>query len=68
MQNTQNNRSPSPVSTYGAGNLYVVAMIKTRTFENTEALIAETEALLRKTLEQPGNLMLSGGTHPLRNI
>ena len=39
-------------------------MIKTRIFENTEALIAETAGLLRQTLATPGNLMLSGGSTP----
>ena len=42
----------------------VSAMIKTRIFENTEGLIAETVGLLRQTLATPGNLMLSGGSTP----
>lgn len=39
-------------------------MIKSRIFETTEALILETEELLRQTLAAPGNLMLSGGSTP----
>ena len=39
-------------------------MIKTRIFENTEELIAETVGLLRQTLATPGHLMLSGGSTP----
>jgi 6-phosphogluconolactonase/glucosamine-6-phosphate isomerase/deaminase len=39
-------------------------MITKRIFETTDALILETEALLRKTLGTPGNLMLSGGSTP----
>lgn len=39
-------------------------MINTRIFENTEGLINETAALLRKTVAAPGNLMLSGGSTP----
>ncbi len=39
-------------------------MIKIRHFETLEALIAETEALLRRTLAESGNLMLSGGSTP----
>lgn len=42
----------------------VKAMIKKRIFDSTEELITETVELLRKTLEQPGNLMLSGGSTP----
>ena len=45
-------------------NSHYAPMIKTRIFESTEALIAETEQLLRDTLAQPGNLMLSGGSTP----
>lgn len=39
-------------------------MIKIRYFETLEALVAETEALLRRTLAESGNLMLSGGSTP----
>ncbi|VGO14425.1 6-phosphogluconolactonase [Pontiella desulfatans] len=39
-------------------------MITTRTFDSTDALILETEELLRKTLSTSGNLMLSGGSTP----
>ncbi len=39
-------------------------MIKTRIFESTEALITETETLLREILAKPGSLMLSGGSTP----
>ncbi len=39
-------------------------MIKIRHFETLEALVAETEALLRRTLAESGNLMLSGGSTP----
>lgn len=39
-------------------------MITTRIFDHTDALIAETADLLRKTLATPGNLMLSGGNTP----
>lgn len=39
-------------------------MIKIRHFESIETLITETEELLRKTLAEPGNLMLSGGSTP----
>ena len=39
-------------------------MIKIRTFESTDALIAETLTLLRATLPTPGNIMLSGGSTP----
>jgi 6-phosphogluconolactonase/glucosamine-6-phosphate isomerase/deaminase len=39
-------------------------MMKTRTFEKAECLMAETEQLLRDTLAKPGTLMLSGGSTP----
>ena len=39
-------------------------MIKIRTFESAECLMAETEQRLRDTLAKPGNLMLSGGSTP----
>jgi len=39
-------------------------MIKTNLFQNTDALIDDTEGLLRKTLATSGNLMLSGGSTP----
>ncbi len=39
-------------------------MIRTQTFESSEALIQQTEELLRRTLAKPGNLMLSGGSTP----
>ncbi|MBN2684674.1 MAG: 6-phosphogluconolactonase [Pontiellaceae bacterium] len=39
-------------------------MIKIRHFETLEALLVETEALLRRTLAESGNLMLSGGSTP----
>jgi 6-phosphogluconolactonase len=39
-------------------------MIKIRTFEYQDQLIAETLDLLRHTLPKPGNLMLSGGSTP----
>jgi 6-phosphogluconolactonase/glucosamine-6-phosphate isomerase/deaminase len=50
---------------YTRGQAAIVnAMIKTRIFENTDELIAETLGLLRQTLATPGNLMLSGGSTP----
>jgi 6-phosphogluconolactonase/glucosamine-6-phosphate isomerase/deaminase len=45
-------------------NLYTVHMIMIHHFETLEALITKTETLLRKTLAEPGNLMLSGGSTP----
>ncbi|MBN2684680.1 MAG: 6-phosphogluconolactonase [Pontiellaceae bacterium] len=39
-------------------------MTKIHHFETIEALISETEALLRETLIKPGSLMLSGGSTP----
>lgn len=39
-------------------------MIKINLFKDSDSLIAETEALLRKTIATPGNLMLSGGSTP----
>ena len=45
-------------------NRHYAPMTKIRIFETTEALISETEQLLRDTLAQPGNLMLSGGSTP----
>jgi 6-phosphogluconolactonase/glucosamine-6-phosphate isomerase/deaminase len=39
-------------------------MIQVKSFKNTEELIRQTTALLRETLQRPGNLMLSGGSTP----
>ena len=41
-----------------------MSMIKLRTFDRNERLVAETEELLRERLASAGNLMLSGGSTP----